>query len=438
MKYIVNPQAILSNGSQNHFEFTVTSKDFVTKSNTPVYGEGYSMLSQYSGTIEKIHSISAYDDATHYRLPQKEGFNTLYNMALFNINESEFVLIGFSSCRKFGGEIRFNPTTLEISLITEGLTLKSNESWVLEDLFIKTSHNREQLLSDFAYEIGKNHSALKCSQFPTGWCSWYCFGPKVTESDILNNMNKIKELNLNLKYIQIDDGYQEYMGDWLSPAKSFPNGIKPLFDKIIENGFEPAIWVAPFIAQKESTIFKSHPDWFIRDDKGDPLPSDDFTFGGWRYGPWYMLDPTNPKAYEHLKYIFSVMRNEWNCKYFKLDANMWGAMHKGLHYDKSASKIESYRLGMQALLEGAGEDSFILGCNAPMWPSIGTVHGNRVTGDICKDFEQFKLIAKEGFYRNWQNNKLWINDPDCVTIENQYNNIVGPTGVQTVQLPCHG
>lgn len=459
MKFNFNPKAIFNGKNTNQMEFTTTLKDNVWKStikncgedtkiqeivlinqnnpfkkDTQVYGEGYSMLTQYRGTVETLDKISWFHDATHYKLPQKEGFNTVYNMALFSVSDNEFILIGFSSCKKFGGEIRFNNETIEIALITEGLILCNNQSWELEDLFIKSGSNREELLEEFADKISKNHTMLEYKNPPTGWCSWYCFGPRVTEKNILDNLDSIKARDIDLKFIQIDDGYQKHMGDWLEFDESFPNGIKPLFDKIIEKGFEPAIWVAPFIAQKESTVFKNHPDWFIKDEDGKPLASDTFSFGGWRCAPWYMIDPTNPEAYEHLKNVFSTMRNEWNCKYFKLDANMWGAMHKGVHYDKSASKTESYRLGMKAVLEGAGEDSFLLGCNAPMWPSIGTIHGNRITGDVTRSFDNFTQLADECFYRNWQNNKLWINDPDCVTIEDNSVEVIDGAGNEVVNV----
>lgn len=383
---------------------------------TKVYGEGYSMLSQYIGTVAQMKCIETYDDTVHYRLPKKEGFQVVFNLAIFEEND-RFTLIGFSSCHRYCGQIRFNLERLEIALNFEGKKLLHGQTIPLEDLYISTSKDREQLLADFAKEVSRNHPRLEFSPVPDGWCSWYCFGPNVTEQNILENLDRIQELSLSLHFIQVDDGYEKYMGDWLTPADTFPNGIKPLFEKILAKGFEPAIWVAPFIAEKDSEVLRKHPDWFIQDEAGHPLSSAEFTFGGWRCGPWYMLDPTNPAAYEHLRSVFSYMRNEWKCRYFKLDANMWGAFPNGVRFDQNATAAESYRLGMKAILEGAGEDSFLLGCNAPMWPSIGTIHGNRITGDVYRRYENFKEIALEGFYRNWQNGNFWINDPDCATLE---------------------
>ena len=45
-----------------------------------------------------------------------------------------------------------------------------------------------------------------------------------------------------------------------------------------------------------NTILQQHPEWFMKDADGRPLPSNKVTFGGWRRGPWYALDCTQPAA----------------------------------------------------------------------------------------------------------------------------------------------
>lgn len=85
-------------------------------------------------------------------------------------------------------------------------------------------------------------------------------------------------------------------------------------------------------------------------------------------------------------------------------------------------------MGMQAIREGAGEDGFLLGCNAPMWPSIGTVDGMRVTDDIKRSWDRVRSLAKQQFYRNWQHGRLWVSDPDCAVLENMDIQVVGPDG----------
>ena len=51
------------------------------------------------------------------------------------------------------------------------------------------------------------------------------------------------------KYVQLDDGYQPAMGDWLETGKAFGGDVQGVLQAIRKQGFEPAIWVGPFIAE---------------------------------------------------------------------------------------------------------------------------------------------------------------------------------------------
>jgi alpha-galactosidase len=232
---------------------------------------------------------------------------------------------------------------------------------------------------------------------------------------VLDNLDVIAKRLPGLRYIQIDDGYQPAMGDWLETGAAFGGNVQVVLQQIRQRGFEPAIWVAPFIAEAGSNLFKAHPDWFVKDVSGAPLRSDTVTFGGWRRGPWYALDGTNPAAQAHLRHVFSTMRKEWGCTYFKLDANFWGAIHGGRFFDARATRVEAYRRGMTAVLEGTG-DAFVLGCNHPIWPSLGLIHGSRSSHDIKRDWKRISDTARQNLMRNWQNGRLWWNDPDAVVL----------------------
>ena len=199
---------------------------------------------------------------------------------------------------------------------------------------------------------------------------------------------------------------------WLGHAT---REVESVLDQIRKRGFEPAIWVAPFIAEEKSHLFTQHPDWFMKDAGGQPLASNKVTFGGWRRGPWYALDGTHPGAREFLQSLFRTMNREWGVTYFKLDANFWGAMHSAKLHDPKATRVEAYRRGMEAVIEGAGR-SFILGCNHPMWPSLGLIHGSRSSGDISRRWTTIRKVAWENLHRGWQNGRLWWNDPDAVVL----------------------
>lgn len=400
--------------------------------NTAFYGEGYNMLSQYGGTLSAPEDWGSFNDHDHYKMPKTHGYTTVYNMMLLLDDEGMHTLLAFISSHRFRGEIRFNEKSFEIIMDAEGLTIGPEESWQLESFYVAQSEDRNSLLRRLGQRINEQHPLLTYEKTPAGWCSWYSYGPTVTEQNIFDNMNAIDEQITELEFIQIDDGYQAYMGDWLVSKPTFATDIKELCRKIKAKGFKPAIWVAPFIAEKDSALFKEHPDWFVKDEDGKPLPSDRVSFGGWRHGPWYMLDGTHPDARAYITYVFNVMKEEWGCEYFKLDANNWGALPFGKRYDENATSVQAYRMGMAAVLEGAGKDSFVLGCNAPMWPSLGLVHGMRVSNDIYRKWQTFKDVTKQCFLRNWQHKLLWINDPDCIVLDNLEVELVDPNGKLTI------
>jgi alpha-galactosidase len=385
---------------------------------TALYGEGFQMLTQTGGTIGRPADYSQYTDAGHYRIPSAEGVRSYYGLLTLTSPSGDTQVFAFTSCARFSGRFQIRGSSLQAIVDCEGLTLDRGRSWPLEELMVASGRDRSALLADVAVRLARNHRPLRTGQPPTGWCSWYCFGPNVTAQQVLDNLNVIAKSMPSLKYIQIDDGYQSAMGDWLDTGAGFGGSVRTVLSEIRRRGFEPAIWVAPFIAEGRSKLFREHPDWFIRDANGLPLRADRVTFGGWRHGPWYAVDGTNPGARAHLESVFRTMRRDWGCSYFKLDANFWGAMHGGRFHDSRATRIEAYRRGMQAIVRGAG-DSFLLGCNHPIWPSIGVIHGSRSSNDIKRTWDRIASTARQNLSRNWQNGRLWWNDPDALVLEGE-------------------
>jgi alpha-galactosidase len=384
---------------------------------TALYGEGFQMLSQTGGTMAAPVDYSQYTDAKHYRLAAADGAPSYYGLLTLTPFGGNSYVYAFTSCARFSGRFHIRDSAVRAIVDCEGLTIEPRGSWPLEELMIASGRDRTALLNQVAARLARNHAVPphRPATPPTGWCSWYCFGPNVTAQQVLDNLDVIAKAMPSLKYIQIDDGYQPAMGDWLETGAAFGGSVRTVLAEIRRRGFQPAIWVAPFIAEERSHLFQQHPDWFIEDDHGQPLRSDRVTFGGWRRGPWYAIDGTHPGARAHLERVFRTMRQEWGCTYFKLDANFWGAMHGGRFHDRRATRIEAYRRGMQAIGRGAG-DGFLLGCNHPIWPSIGVIHGSRSSNDIKRSWDRILSTARQNLSRNWQNGRLWWNDPDAVVL----------------------
>ena len=373
---------------------------------TPILAEGFTMLNQTVGTLGKPEDLCD-TDGTFHRRTEKDAVNA-WGMLQLMLPENPLVL-AFTSCKRFAGKIVADAKRLDVILDADGLTLEPGETWDLEEFAILPT------LDSLAERLMKNHPRLSAPQ-PAGWCSWYHFGPGVTPDHVKRNVEWIAKEAPALKFIQIDDGYQAAMGDWFEPGEALDGKARQVMKQISDHGLVPAIWVAPFVASAYSKLFKEHPDWFLKGDDSKPILSDNNWRGAWRQGPWYTLDGTHPDAQKYLEETFRRMREEWGCLYFKLDANSWGCAPGG-HFDPNATRVEAFRRGMEAVLRGAGKDSFILGCNSPMWPSLGLIHGNRSGGDILSGgWDITKWTARMNLLRNWQNDRLWWNDPDCLRL----------------------
>ncbi|WP_221073846.1 glycoside hydrolase family 36 protein [Agarivorans aestuarii] len=382
------------------------------------HGEGFQMLAQNYGSADNITAIGRCPDAGEYRLSEDADHFTAYNQLLIE-SEGHYTLLGFSSSHRFSGYFKVYPSgRLVIGIDSDTLAIPARHYLVSESLFVACGESREAVLEQFAKAIEQHHPRLNWPSKPNGWCSWYHYYADVSAEDIEENLQQLISPHDHLDYLLIDDGYQEFMGDWLYPSDRFSGGVESLCKRIREQGKEPAIWVAPFIAQAESRLFQQHPDWFVKGQDGQPLAAEEVTYGGWRCTPWYVLDTTQEQVNQYLHQVFSHMYHHWGVKYFKLDAIYWGTLAKGYRADQNKTRIEAYRMGMEAINNACNGDAYILGCNAPMWPSLGLVHGMRIADDVERNIGRFKQIAKETFFRNWQDMRLWHNDPDCVTLNN--------------------
>lgn len=381
---------------------------------TPFYGEGFQMLCQYAGTLSSPYVIGAYGtDWDFFRLPKtpfNENLWTVYNLILLSPANEEHLLMAFTSCHRFSGEFRFKNRYMEVVMDTEDLSLDAGNSWQLEQFMVCSGTDRHELFQHLANCLNRNHPRMLYHEIPTGWCSYYCLRP-MTADGLYENARGMARRIPELKRIQIDGGYASANGDFLIPRASLGADVKTISEGIRAIGVEAAGYLSPFIVNRDSKLFQEHPDWLVRDEEGRP-----FNEIG-RKREWYMLDGSNPEVQSYLRSVVRVMHDEWGWRYFKLDFLAYGALPGGVRYDQNATRVEAFRSGLKAIVDEVGHDSFILGCNAPFWPILGLVHGNRVTNDIYRDWKHVSGNAKELFWRNWQNDTLWFNDPDVIVLE---------------------
>jgi alpha-galactosidase len=85
--------------------------------------------------------------------------------------------------------------------------------------------------------------------------------------------------------------------------------------------------------------------------------------------------------------------------------------------------VSAYRHGLRVIREAIGPDSYLLGCGAPILPSVGLVDAMRVGPDIAHHYEPVdgdlsqpsqRAAAQNSRWRAWQQGRFWVNDADCL------------------------
>ncbi|MGH3714839.1 MAG: glycoside hydrolase family 36 protein [Micromonosporaceae bacterium] len=244
---------------------------------------------------------------------------------------------------------------------------------------------------------------------PTVWCSWYHYFTKVTESDILENVEEIGRLDLPVDVIQIDDGWQAEIGDWLSLSGRF-SSLSELTTRIRDAGRRAGIWVAPFLVGAHSEVAQKHPEWLIAG--ADAGHNWNQSLAG--------LDVTHPGAAGYLREVFGMLR-EAGFDYYKIDFVYGGALDGPRR--SGAGPLEAYRSGVELIRSAIGDEAYLLGCGAPILPSVGLVDAMRVSPDVGPAYEpgdgdlsqpSQRAAALTTIGRAWQHGRWWVNDPDCL------------------------
>lgn len=250
----------------------------------------------------------------------------------------------------------------------------------------------------------REQAGVRLRRPPTVWCSWYHYFLKVTEADIIENLEAFDRRRLPVDVVQVDDGWQACVGDWLDLSPRF-SSVRDLSSRIRDTGRRAGIWLAPFIVSEHSELAKQHPDW-LHGDAGT-------NWGGALHG----LDLSRPDVRDYLGQVFAGLRDA-GYDYFKLDFLYAGALPGPRARDESA--ITTYRSGLELIREAVGNDAWLLGCGAPILPSVGLVDAMRISPDT---YNPDDLAVSGGDplrgrpaaeARAWQQGRFWINDADCL------------------------
>ena len=258
-------------------------------------------------------------------------------------------------------------------------------------------------LAGFADELVSTRGVPLPRVAPTAWCSWYHYFLDVTEADVLANLAAIAAADLPVDVVQVDDGWQAGIGDWSGLSARF-DSLSALADRIRADGRRAGIWLAPFVVGADSPLARDHPEWLVG-------------AAGENWGQaLYGLDLTHPEVRTWVAEVLGHLRSD-GFDYFKLDFLYAGALPGRRHEDVSATT--AYRSGLELVRTAVGPDAYLLGCGAPLLPSVGLLDAMRVSPDTFSPDEPAGADeplrgATCARARRWQHGRFWVNDADCL------------------------
>ncbi|MCX8600571.1 MULTISPECIES: alpha-galactosidase [unclassified Gilliamella] len=107
-----------------------------------------------------------------------------------------------------------------------------------------------------------------------------------------------------------DDDYQA-LGDWYLDERKYPNGLEPVIKHVKDLGMEFGIWVEPEMINKNSDLYRAHPDWLL-ELRGYNQPEGRHQ---------YLLDLQNPAVFDYLLERLTWLLSSYDIDYIKWDMN---------------------------------------------------------------------------------------------------------------------
>ncbi len=344
------------------------------------------------------------------------------------IKGSGSLLIGFVTgenmpvnCRIRTDETRKKFVSLEADCLADNVLMENGEKIASEWLKIDSNEDIFTAIEDYVKDkktILTRKPDSKLNKIPPSvYCTWYYYGDSLTINDVMINLQGLKNRNIFCDVFLIDEGWERRTGEWEANFK-FPQGMKYVADKIKEAGMTPGIWTCPFIIEPRCDLQYYHPHWLLKRTDGKYV-----TF---RMNGMYnlVLDTTHPEVLSWIERLYQKLTFEQGYQYHKLDFTRAVMMDPECQfYNRKATRVQAYRMGLEAVRKGAGENAYILVCGGLYDASLGIADGQRTGSDVLSMWpkapneaaEYAPYTVKQNLLRYYMNS-LWDNDPDALMV----------------------
>jgi alpha-galactosidase len=367
--------------------------------------------------------------------PKKRGaFISDFYGVLADINTSSGVLMGFLSQEQAYGRFEVDlgegPNVKALWSHLESAILPPGEAFETDWACIfQVDLGKRFPLDDYMKLVAAFHRVEDVKAAVSGWCSWYRFGQDISAAIIGAASDWVvdNQDQLPLQLIQIDDGYQQDIGDWGQNHNRFPDQLEQITARLHRDSLDAGIWLAPLIVLPGSELAREHPEWLLRDVNGEVVNAG---FGWGRF--FYALDGTHPGVKAAISKWVSRIKDEWHFDYLKLDFLYAGAL-AGKRFDGCMTSARALREVLADIRSAAGEELFLVGCGCPLGSGIGLMDSMRISPDVSEHWRgRYKGISmlvnrdpgfpsawnavRNTYYRAHQHGHWWLNDPDCLLL----------------------
>lgn len=289
----------------------------------------------------------------------------------------------------------------------EGKMLYAGETYTLFDFV--TAENGDEYFNSFVPRTDKKLF---------GYTSWYNHYQNINEYLILDALEKS---DVRFDLFQIDDGFETKIGDWLDIDETkFPNGLGPVIEAIHKKNMKAGIWLAPFVAENESNIFVTHPEWIARDKRKRAISA------GCNWSGFSPLDLNNGEVVEYIRKVLRFYK-DLGFDFFKLD--FLYAVNLCPMKGKTRSETSEFAY---SLLREELRDSLILGCGATLSNAAGKFDYCRIGPDVSMSFDDVsylktsnaermstKVSIQNTIFRSRLNGHMFLNDPDVFLLRDE-------------------
>ena len=348
--------------------------------------------------------------------------------------ENNYSNIGILTWNTFMPYIHFRNNCFMITAVGESKPIKPGETIEFEKILLTNGESWQDLMFGYGTEIAKEHNIKpKETVNLKGWSTWDYYGRVYDTKDVYKNIDKLKSEHV-ANIIQIDGGWWTARGDYLSVRKNLQGGMKAIADYAKSKGYKAGIHLDGFRGDKDSELFRNHPDWFLKDQDGEVICQ--AIDKGDTFMQYIYYDYSNPQVCEYMKNVLHTIKNDWGFSYFKIDFMRYGLLEsilaehgnncglgkkvvtKVLSYNNSMTSVERTRAGLQAMREGMG-DAYFLACSAIFGPTFGIVDGLRTGADICPTFDFYEACTLQNAGNFYLNLSVVQNDADYLVVRNK-------------------